>query len=464
MVNNINSMLLSILFLPFVGAFLIKLLSPRHAIRAGFIILLLQLTCFPQVVRHLVGGKVWQANIYGVFADLLGVCFRCNLISLIFAFTSVFIGLFIYLFSTGYFIGEKEELQQTFAFWGLVFVGSMMGVVFSDNLISLYVFWQLAALCSWRLIGLCRTEQHLLKADKAFLITTFGAGLMMVSFACIYLQTGSFSLSYIRQSSVSPLVFTLFFLGVITASASFPFHIWLIDASVAPAPVMAFLNAAVFVNIGIYTLLRVFGLTLSVKGGVAWAGWLALLSSFIAGIVALREDDINKLLAFSTVNQLGLMIAGLLMFNAVAIRGVLIFYVAHALGAGSLFLCAGIAEKVFGTRDIKQMGGLMKDMPVVTYGFLIGMFSIIGIPPLPGSFGKMEIITGMLVERQVLFAFFAMLTTVLTLIYLFRLFLHVFMGENRKSVIEERIGFKPMFISVAILATVSILLGIAMVM
>jgi len=452
-------MMLVILLLPFAGALLVKLLPPGYSLRAGFLILLLQLACFPHVAR-----AVFSNSAYSVSAKILSGVFRCDIISLIFATTSVFIGVFIYLFSMGYFIGEKEEEQQKFSFWGLVFVGSMMGVVLSDNLILLYLFWEMAGLCSWKLIGFYRKDDHLLKADKAFLITSAGAGFMMLSFAYIYVQTGSLSLSQIAQSSVSPLVFAFFFLGVITKSASFPFHTWLPDASVAPTPVTAFLHAAVLVKIGIYGLLRVFGVTLSVSGWVMWAGWLALLSSFIAGILALREEDIKRVLAFSTVSQLGFMIAGLMIFNMAAIRGVIIFYVAHALGKGCLFLCAGIAERVFGTKNIMEMGGLMKKMPALTYAFLIGMLSVIGIPPLPGFFGKLEVIAGMLVSRNVFFALFAILTSVLTLLYLFRLFLHVFMGESRSVLSEDRKGLKPMIASVAILATVSILLGIALVM
>lgn len=446
-----NNMLLLMLLFPFAAAVLIKFLPPRRSLLAGFFFLAIQL-----VISYFVAAVVFAANTTS--AAILTVVFRCDLISLVFAFTSVFIGIFIYLFSTGYFRGEKEEEQQKFAFWGMVFVGSMMGVVLSDNLVSLYLFWELAGLCSWRLIGFYRKDLHLLKADKAFLITSAGAGLMFLSFALIYLQTGSLALSELSNVVVSPLVFALFFAGVITKSATFPFHTWLPDASVAPTPVTAFLHAAVLVKIGIYGLLRVFGVVLSVEGWVMWAGWLALLSSFVAGMVALREEDIKKVLAFSTVSQLGFMIAGLMMFNMVVIRGVLVFYMAHALGKGCLFLCAGIIEKVFGTRDIRKMGGLMKKMPALSFAFIISMFSVIGIPPLPGFFGKLDIILGMLSARHVLFAFFGMLTSVLTLLYLFRLFMLVFMGEKRELA-EERNGFKPMLASVVILAAVSLALG-----
>lgn len=453
------TVLLFMLAFPFAAAFFVKLLPAKHSSLAGLFFLAIQ-----ALLVSFAAAAVFALN--EVSASILNVIFRCDIVSLVFAFISVFIGIFIYLFSLGYFKDEKPCEQQKFAFWGLVFVGSMMGVVLSDNLVSLYLFWELAGLCSWRLIGFYRKRDHLLKADKAFLITSAGAGFMLISFALIYLQTGSLSLSHMQQTAVSPLIFALFFLGVITKSASFPFHTWLPDASVAPTPVTAFLHAAVLVKIGIYGLLRVFGITLFVSGWVLWAGWLALFSSFIAGMVALRENDIKKVLAFSTVSQLGFMIAGLMMFNIAVMRGVLIFYIAHALGKGCLFLCAGIIERVFGTKDIKKMGGLMKKMPALSFAFIISMFSVIGIPPLPGFFGKLEVIAGMLAARQVFFALFAILASVLTLLYLFRLFLHVFMGESGETDFSScgRAGFKPMLVSVVILAAVSLLLGIAMVL
>ncbi len=450
-------LLLSALILPFLGAFGIRLLPGRFSIRGGFLVLLIQLFLSSSLVKPVFILKRI------LVLDAKNLLFTCDALSIIFALTSVFIGVLIYLFSTGYFAGESPEEQQKFAFWGLVFVGSMMGVVFSDNLISLYLFWELAGLCSWRLIGFYRKDDHLLKADKAFLLTGAGAGFMFLGFSYIYRFTGTFSISHMLYSQVPQFVFVLFFLGVLTKSATFPFHTWLPDASVAPTPVTAFLHAAVLVKIGIYGLARLFGATLIVSGNVMWAGWLALFSSFAAGLVAMKETDIKKILAFSTVSQLGFMIAALVMFNAIAVRGILLFYVAHALGKGCLFLCAGMTEKIFGTRDVREMGGLMKKTPVLTYAFLLSMLSVIGIPPLPGFFGKLEAITGILVTKHIIFAFAAILTSALTLVYLFRLFRYVFMGEGRETDFD-RSGFRPMNVSIVILATVSLVLGIFLVL
>jgi multicomponent Na+:H+ antiporter subunit D len=177
----------------------------------------------------------------------------------------------------------------------------------------------------------------------------------------------------------------------------------------------------------------------------------------------MRETDIKRILAFSTVSQLGFMVAGLMVFNPIATRGVVIFYVAHALGKGCLFLCAGIIEKFFGTKDIKQMGGLMKKAPLLTYAFLFSMLSVAGFPPLPGFYGKLETITGMLVGGHVFYGLFAILTSALTLMYMMRLFSNVFMGDGME-IKTERKGFAPMGVAAVLLATSSLVLGVMLVL
>ncbi|MCM8829677.1 MAG: hypothetical protein NC824_01575, partial [Candidatus Omnitrophica bacterium] len=235
-----NNILLWILAVPFLSALVVKLLPARFAIKAGLLFLIIQLALYGFIAKIIFSLRF-------IYYPVKNIFFIADPLSFIFGITSVFIGVFIYLFATGYFAEEGYAEQQKFSFWGLVFVGSMMGVVFSDNLTSLYMFWELAGLCSWKLIGFYRADEHLLKADKAFLITSAGAGFMLLGFAYIYLTTGSMSISRIINHNVPPFVFALIFIGILTKSATFPFHTWLPDASVAPTPVTSFLHAAVLV-------------------------------------------------------------------------------------------------------------------------------------------------------------------------------------------------------------------------
>jgi NADH:ubiquinone oxidoreductase subunit 5 (subunit L)/multisubunit Na+/H+ antiporter MnhA subunit len=339
----------------------------------------------------------------------------------------------------------------------------MLGVIFSDNLISLYFFWEIAGLCSYKLIGFYREKEHLIKADKALMITTGGAGIMFLSFASIYSITGSFSLSQMKGVAVSPFIFLVFFIGVITKSATFPLHTWLPDASVAPTPVTAFLHAAVLVKIGIYGLLRIFWRTLTIDGNISWAIYLCIFSSLISGIVALVENDFKKILAYSTVSQLGFLITGILTFNNNGILGSLIFYIAHALGKGGLFLTAGLMEKIFKTKDITKMGGVMKNMPVLTFGYLLLMLSVIGTPPFAGFFGKINIIIGVLKNQLLLPGFLLIISSVITLLYLWKTFKYVFISKsgNVDGEFNYR-GSKIMVFSILTSGIFSFLIGITL--
>ncbi|MCD6221290.1 NADH-quinone oxidoreductase subunit L [bacterium] len=440
------------LILPFIGALGIKTLFKKKPVETSLLFTLLQFISLIFVWNSLKNSDVISFK--------CGINFFCDSLSFIFAITSVLVGIFIFLYSINYFSDESIEQKNVFSFWSLIFLGSMIGVLFSDNLISMYLFWELAALCSWRLIGFYRKDEDLVKADKAFMITSGGAGIMLLSIGMIYIRTGTLNLSGMTGISVSPIIFFLFFIGVITKSATFPFHKWLPDAGIAPTPVTSFLHAAVLVKIGIYGLARLFGLTLSISGSIFWAGWLALFSSFLAGILALCEKDIKKVLAYSTISQLGFMIAGLLVFQKTAFWGVITFYVAHAIGKGGLFMCAGILEKIFGTKDIRKMGSGMKLAPYTSFAFLFCFLSVSGAPPLLGFWGKLNIIYGILKSGRNGFAFFAILTSILTLFYLLRLFKYIFMRDIQQPItVKKEKGLKLMVISVVFLAVISLLFG-----
>ncbi|MCM8766839.1 MAG: hypothetical protein NC816_01715 [Candidatus Omnitrophica bacterium] len=439
-------MLFLIIILPFLGAFLMRIFKKRFSIYiAGLITFLdfILIISLPDTLKSTF--------------EFLEILFLWDDISFLFATTSTFVALLIFIYSFGYFKEEKEK--SFFSFWALIFLGSMLGVVFSDNLISLYFFWEIAGICSYRLIGTYREKEHLLKADKAFMMTTGGAGIMFLSFVYIYLLTGTFSISKMTGFSVPWFVFLLFFIGVITKSATFPLHTWLPDASVAPTPVTAFLHAAVLVKIGIYGLLRLFWKTLFIEGNIIWAIYLALFSSLIAGFVALMEKDFKKILAYSTVSQLGFLISGILLLNERAIRGVLVFYLAHALGKGGLFLTSGIMERVFGTKDITRMGSIMKKMPQITLGYFLSMLSVIGVPPFLGFFGKLNVIMGSFENKMVFVGFLLCISSILTLLYLWRTFKFVFIIENDNIEIKSE-KIEIMNLVVVLLGIFSFLAGI----
>ena len=387
--------------------------------------------------------------------------FLADGLALFVALASSGIGALIVLYSAGYIAHTDNETE--YYTMVLLFIGSMMGLVFSANLIFLYIFWELAAICSWRLIGYYRKPEFTKRADKAFLITFLGASLMLVGFIMVYTSAvpRTFDIAQLRGFPIAPLAMALIFAGMVAKSATFPLHSWLPDAGIAPSPVTGLLHAAVLVKIGVYGFARLFCYTFTMPSYAPTVlGGIAIGSAFIAACAALVETDIKRILAYSTVSQLGYIFLGFAMLdNQVALAGSLLYFLAHGLGKAALFLCAGVIEHQTHTKDIRQLGGLMKTMPITAVVFFISAMSVIGMPPFAGFFSKFMVITGTLQKGEIVLAAVAIATAFLTLIYLLRLFNKVFLGEtNSHPGVRE--GTPSMLFVLSVFAILSLLGGL----
>jgi len=368
------------------------------------------------------------------------------------------------LYSIGYI--SHYEHRDEYYFMVVLFLGAMMGLVFSRNLIGLYLFWEITAIACWRLIGFFREKRHVLKADKAFLVTVFGALMMLLGFIMIYNQTGSFDLGKIQAAlngrPVRNLAVVLILFGILSKSATVPFHTWLPDAGVAPSPVTALLHAAVLVKIGVYVYARLFLATFEVAD--IWhtiVPAIAGASALVSAGAALVETDLKRLIAYSTISQIGFIFLGLSIGNNIGIAGGLLYILMHGIAKGGLFLCAGIVEQNAKTKDITKMGGLIAVMPITAASFLFCAFSVMGIPPFGGFFSKYMVIAGALTSGQLVLAATFLIGAVMTIIYLFRVFSMVFLGESSPSLIPNiREGSPIMLVSVAILAVLALASGL----
>ncbi|MFA6320652.1 MAG: NADH-quinone oxidoreductase subunit L [Candidatus Omnitrophota bacterium] len=377
------------------------------------------------------------------------------------AIASSLVGAIIVLYSFGY-ISHYQNRNEYYLMVTL-FLGSMMGLIYSGNLIFLYLFWEITAIASWRLIGFFREKEYVLRADKAFLVTVFGALVMLLGFIYIYQVTGSFDLSVIKAafktSSIPDIAVMLILVGILSKSATLPFHTWLPDAGVAPSPVTALLHAAVLVKIGVYVFARLFVATLTLSQ--IWytvVPVLAGVSALVAAGAALVETDMKRIIAYSTVSQIGFIFLGFAIGTEVGCAGALLYILMHGLAKGGLFLCAGIVEQNTKTKDITKMGGLIATMPVTAVSFLICAFSVMGVPPFGGFFSKYLVFSGTANSGSVLITSIFLFGAFLTLIYLFRIFNMIFLGEAQKPPVKE--GSRVMVVSVAILAILSIAGGI----
>ncbi|GAA0326475.1 Na+/H+ antiporter subunit A [Bacillus carboniphilus] len=411
-------------------------------------------------------------------------------LGLLFSLLITGIGALVVLYSIYYLDKNKEQLN-TFYVYLLLFMGAMLGVVLSDNLIVMYAFWELTSFSSFLLIGYWyHREKSRYGAQKSMLMTVFGGLALLGAILLLYVITGSFSIREIISQADLVLNHDLFLvtmilllLGAFTKSAQFPFHIWLPDAMEAPTPVSAYLHSATMVKAGIYLVARftpLFGET---------AEWFWIVTSF--GIFtlfwgsfnAVKQTDLKSILAFSTVSQLG-MIMSLLGAGAASIHFGLdenIFTVAtsaaifhlvnHATFKGSLFMVVGIVDHETGTRDIRKLGGLMTIMPITFTIALLGTFSMAGLPPFNGFLSKEMFFTGMvrLTEMNLfqletwglLFPVLAWIASIFTFIYSMTIFFRTFTGKLQPEKLKKEPHEAPlgMLIPPVILGSLVVIFG-----
>jgi NADH:ubiquinone oxidoreductase subunit 5 (subunit L)/multisubunit Na+/H+ antiporter MnhA subunit len=254
----------------------------------------------------------------------------------------------------------------------------------------------------------------------------------------------------------------LIMMGILSKSATLPFHTWLPDAGVAPSPVTSLLHAAVLVKIGVYVFARLFIATMILS--VSWQHnvmVIAAASALISACAALVETDLKRIIAYSTVSQIAFIFLGLASGTQIGVVGGLLYILMHGLAKGGLFLCAGIVEQKTHTKDIMKLGGLIKTMPFTAIAFLLCALSVMGIPPFGGFFSKLMVLTGAVEAKETggpwmaaVFVFGA----VLTILYLIRVFNRVFLGEAHTEPVKE--GSPVMVTCVWALAVLGLIAGL----
>jgi NADH:ubiquinone oxidoreductase subunit 5 (subunit L)/multisubunit Na+/H+ antiporter MnhA subunit len=456
-----TNILLLLIAAPLLVSFILPLIG-RYSARARNIISLLAVLvsccCSLALIPSVLAGNGPAIMFdFGFGHDL----FVADRLAVFMALVSSLVGAVIVLYSFDYISHYRN--QDEYYFMVVLFLGSMMGLVFSANLIVLYVFWELTAIASWRLIGFFREPVQVLRADKAFLMTFFGALLMFIGFVALRFQGGSFDMAALQEAfldrTVPDYIVLLILAGIFAKSATLPLQTWLPDAGVAPSPVTALLHAAVLVKIGVYVYARLLVVTLPI--GEVWhlvVPAIAAASAIVAAGAALIETDLKRIIAYSTISQIGFIFLGFAIGGQLAAAGALLYILMHGLAKGGLFLCAGIVEQKTHTKDITKMGGLIAGMPVTAVSFLVCAFSVMGIPPLGGFFSKYAVIAGAVSVEHYWMAFIFLVTAVLTIVYLMRVFVMVFMGTARNKAPAE--GSALMVFSVALLAFLSLVSGL----
>lgn len=335
------------------------------------------------------------------WVDFLDVnlSFYIDGLSLLFALIISGVGVFVALYSGSYLAGHRQ--LGRFRLYLMLFMMSMLGLVMSDNLVLLFVFWELTTITSYLLIGFeHETAQGRRSARQALLVTGGGGLAMMAGFVLLATAGGNWELSHlltqgqaIRDHALYMPILILVLCGAFTKSAQYPFHFWLPNAMAAPTPVSAYLHSATMVKGGIYLMARLY----PVLGGTP--SWMVILTVFGAitavwgSIVALRQNDMKLVLAYTTLMALGTLTMLLGTDNVVAITGMLTFLLVHSLYKSSLFLIVGAIDHECGTRKLNELGALAGKMPITMVAAAAAALSMAGIPPFLGFVSK-EMIYG----------------------------------------------------------------------
>ncbi|MEW6624199.1 MAG: hydrogen gas-evolving membrane-bound hydrogenase subunit E [Bacillota bacterium] len=326
----------------------------------------------------------------------LGINFSLYLdgLSLLFALIITGVGFVVVVYSIFY-LSSKENLTNFYVFI-LVFMGAMLGVVTSNNLVLMYMFWELTSFSSFLLIGFWyHRKKSRYGAQKAMLITVIGGLAMLAGLIILWTITGTFEIREILANAgivkASPLyvpLVILFLLGAFSKSAQVPFHIWLPDAMEAPTPISCYLHSATMVKAGIYLIARMTGILGGTEIWFLIVSTIGLTSLFLGSYLALKQTDLKAILAFSTISQLGLVITFLGYGTPGAIMGGIFHLFNHSAFKGSLFLMVGIVDHETGTRDIRLLRGLAKVMPYTAAIAIIGSLAMAGVPPFNGFLSK----------------------------------------------------------------------------
>jgi len=454
------SLVLAAILLPALGAFLLPLIgmASKWARNVTAAVLVLLAFC---ANAALIPSALWSGQV--VETSLLGLRLVADGLAVFVAASSSLISLIIVIYSFDYI--DHYEHQNEYYMMVTLFLGSMMGLVYSGNLILLFVFWELTAVASWRLIGFFRKDTDVRRANKAFLITVGGALVMLLGFVMLWSAAGTFDLVELKAhqagAPISDWIFLLILVGILSKSATLPLHTWLPDAGVAPSPVTSLLHAAVLVKIGVYVYARLFivGFAYS-QFGHTLVMVLAAASALVSAGAALVETDLKRIIAYSTVSQIAFIFLGLASGTAVGITGAVLYILMHGLAKGGLFLCAGIVEHQTHTKDITRMGGLWRQMPITALSFLLCSFSVMGIPPFGGFFSKSMVIMGGVESGHPWITATFVLGAVFTILYLIRVYNRVFLGAPAGATGSHE-GSRTMVGSVAALTVISVVAGVA---
>jgi multicomponent Na+:H+ antiporter subunit A len=404
----------------------------------GFIALLMTVPLIQQ-------GEVLTADFDWVPSLDLSLAFRLDGLSLVMGLLITGIGGFIMPYACGY-MGEHRQARRLYGFL-LLFMGAMLGLVLADDLVLLFIFWELTSISSYLLIGFNHEKESARKkALQALLVTGLGGIALLAAFVLMMQVTGASTISGMLAEGASLAgsefylpILILFLLGAFTKSAQVPFHFWLPNAMAAPTPISAFLHSATMVKAGIYIIAR---FSPQFSGPEIWNILLTLFggATMITGaIMGMLQTDLKRILAYTTMSVLGILTLLLGQGTEIMYQAAIIFLLGHALYKAALFMVAGIIDHATGERDVQLLRGLRGILPWTAGAALLAALSKAGFPPFFGFLGKEYVYKGSLAlpEWGAWILGLSILTNAILLSLAFKVGLHPFWGEPREALVRE---------------------------
>lgn len=462
--------MIAALLISFAVALAAPWIARRRAGRGAWLLVLLPAALavyFAALVPTVAQGTAALA--VRTWAPAMGVtlALRCDGLSLFFALLITVMGALVVAYSIRY-LADTGQRGRFFAYL-LLFMSAMLGLVLADDLFALYVFWELTSITSFLLIGFDNAQEKARSAARQSLLVTSSCGLVMLAgFILLSIAAGgTFRISEIteragevRAHGLYAPALVLIAIGAFAKSAQFPFHFWLPNAMSAPTPVSAYLHSATMVKAGIYLLAR---LTPALGGTAPWFALLAsvgTLTMLIGAVLALRSTDLKRVLAYSTIAMLGMLTYLLGAGTERSIAAAMVLLLAHALYKGALFLGAGAVDHEAGSRDVRQLGGLARCMPMTATAATLAAASMAGLPPLLGfAYKEMTYAASLELEMApVLLTSAAVLSNALTVIAAGIVAVRPFWGSRMRDTVHE--APVAMWLPPALLAGAGLLLGL----
>jgi multicomponent Na+:H+ antiporter subunit D len=455
------------ILIPAIGAILIGLTgrqpNVREAVTLVSAVSMFIIVC--QIYTALNAGDVLAVEILEVVPGL-SLAFAVEPLGMLFALVASFLWIVTSIYSIGYMRGHHEQNQTRFYVCFALALSSVMGLTFSANMFTLFIFYELITLVTYPLVTHSGTDEAK-RSGRVYLGVLLGTSIGLQLLAIVWTWTITGTLDFTEggilagktTDIVIAILFALYVFGIGKA-ALMPFHRWLPAAMVAPTPVSALLHAVAVVKAGVFTVLKVtlyiFGIDLlATTGSSEWLIYVASATILIASIIAMSKDNLKARLAYSTVSQLAYIVLGAMLASTMGIIGSGMHIAMHAFGKITLFFCAGAIMVASHKTEISQMRGLGRTMPFTMMAFLIGSMSIIGLPPTGGMWSKWFLVMGTLEAEYYIPLLVLLISSLLNVAYLLPIAVRGFFSEPDDMSLENRAqGIKeaplPCLIAIAI--------------